>query len=159
MRIQLSRARGVMALVSALVAAGLGAPGCSDPGGGASGPPACLDAPAEATCSPAAYGLRSDGTIAPTFHDVYSNTLRPVCAQAGCHAGPSPQKGLAMDDEATAYANLVTGGRVTAGDLKCGKAFVRLESGGESWSMPPGNPLDEPTLCAIRHWIAAGAKP
>lgn len=124
--------------------------------------PACLAQAGTLNCSPL-YGVAANGDIAPTFDELWSRTLKPVCAQPGCHVAPNPQNGLALNDENTAYADLLgkssTGEpRVTPKDLRCGKFIVRLETAGEPWSMPPGNHLDEPVLCVIRHWIANGAQ-
>lgn len=125
------------------------------------GQPACLAQPGNLDCQ-AAYGL-VNGEIAPTFDELWTRTLKPTCGVAGCHSGPSPQNGLALDVEDTAYAGLTGPGtdgapRVKAGDTTCGQFMVRLETPGEPWSMPPGNHLDEPTLCVIRHWVKNGAK-
>lgn len=135
--------------------------GCGSQGGDPGGEPSCLSTPPNLDCN-AAYGL-VNGQIAPTFDDLWTRTLQPTCGVAGCHSGPNPQKGLALDVEDTAYTDLLgpssTGEpRVTPGDTSCGKFMVRLETAGQSWSMPPGNHLDESVLCVIRHWVANGAK-
>ena len=100
--------------------------------------------------------------IAPTFQEVFDNTLLPICGEVGCHSGANPQRGLKLDDIDAAYTTLLEKNaqgedRVIKGDLACGKVIVRLETAGESWSMPPDNHLTEPELCAIRHWIKNGA--
>jgi hypothetical protein len=143
--------------VALLAGAALG--GCA----GGSGPtePTCLAAPADVTCTSALYGLHG-GQIAPTFQEVFDNTIAKVCAASGCHSGASPQAGLKLDDIDTAYKALLATNaagerRVIPGDVKCGKVLVRLETAGETWSMPPGAHLDEQTLCSIRHWIKDGA--
>ena len=130
---------------------------------GGSGPsePACLAEAAAVSCTSALYGLHG-GQIAPTFQEVFDNTISKVCAASGCHSGRSPQAGLALDDiDAAHRALLATNAsgerRVIAGDVKCGKVIVRLETSGEPWSMPPGAHLDEQALCSIRHWIKNGA--
>ena len=127
--------------------------------------PLCLEKPADATCTNVIYGIHN-GQISPTFSEIFTNTLKPGCgSNASCHSGPNPQNGLSLDDEATAYANLMkknaagTNDRVKPGDLKCGELIVRLETPNESWSMPKGDHLPEGLLCVIRHWIADGAKP
>lgn len=135
-------------------------PSCGG-GGGDHPEPRCLSQPADAACTTVLYGLHN-GVIAPTFDDVFTNTLQPVCGASGCHSGQSPQRGLKLDDINAAYQTLLEKNaagedRVIPGDVQCGKVIVRLETAGEPWSMPPGHHLDEPTLCAIRHWIADGA--
>lgn len=124
--------------------------------------PLCLDQPGNLNCTPL-YGLMANGDIAPTFDELWTRTLKPTCAQLGCHVQPNPQNGLALDDENTAYADLMAKSstgvpRVTPKDLKCGRFIVRLETPDQPWSMPPGHHLDESTLCVIRHWIANGAQ-
>jgi hypothetical protein len=149
--------RGAALGVALCIAAVSAACGSSDDGS----EPACLAAAPSLDCK-AAYGL-VNGQIAPTFDDVWTRTLLPTCGISGCHAGPNPQNGLALDVEDTAYTDLMgassTGEpRVTPGNASCGKFMVRLETAGQSWSMPPGNHLDDATLCSIRHWVANGAK-
>jgi hypothetical protein len=151
------------ALAVAIALCPLSVLGCSGGGGDgtASNPPACLETAANLACAPA-YGLTASGDVAPTFDQLWSRTLRPTCGVSGCHAAPHPQNGFELDDQALAYDALLahsTAGtpRVTPGDVRCGAVIVRLEQGDEPWSMPPGQHLDEPTLCVIRHWIANGA--
>lgn len=126
--------------------------------------PPCLEAPADGDCTQVAYGMHN-GQIAPTFSEIFSRTLQPSCGTtASCHAAPG-QNGLALDDEATAYADLMaknaagTTSRVIPNDLKCGELVVRLETPNQTWSMPQGAHLPDNLLCVIRHWIANGAQP
>jgi len=136
--------------------------GCGSKSGDGGGEPSCLASPPNLDCK-ALYGL-VNGQIAPTFDELWIRTLQPTCgSNPSCHAGPNPQHGLALDVEDTAYKDLLgpssTGEpRVTPGDTSCGKFMVRLETPGQSWSMPPGSHLDESVLCVIRHWVANGAK-
>jgi hypothetical protein len=115
---------------------------------------------ADLDCEPL-YGRLPDGGIAPTFEQVFMRTFEPTCGISGCHALPNPRGGLRLDDADAAHASLLAAGngnaRVVPGDLRRGKFLVRLETHGESWSMPPGHPLDAPTLCTLRHWVANGA--
>lgn len=146
----------VFVLPSALAA--WGCSGGND--GGGTGEPDCLDQPAELDCN-ALYGLK-DGEIQPTFHDVWENTLSDTCAVAGCHNEAAAQGGMILEPEQRAYDMLLSKGsddrpRVIPNDVQCGKVIVRLETPGETWSMPPGSHLSEGELCAIRHWIDNGA--
>jgi len=127
--------------------------------------PLCLTQPADATCTDVAYGIHN-GTISPTFNEIFTRTLKPSCGSNGsCHAGPTAQNGLQLDDEATAYQDLMSGNaagttaRVIPNDVKCGELIVRLETPNETWTMPKGGHLPENLLCVIRHWIADGAQP
>jgi hypothetical protein len=142
-------------LVGAIGAFGPAACGSKDDG---DGQPACLSKPADATCTTALYGLQSNGQIDPSFQDVFDKTLSTACGVSGCHAAPNPQNGLELDQIDAAYKGLVTDGRVTPGDVECGNLIVRLETAGQTWSMPQGSHLDDETLCSIRHWIKNGAK-
>lgn len=127
--------------------------------------PLCLAQAADATCTEVAYGMHS-GAIAPTFNEIFTRTLQPSCgSNASCHAGANAQHGLHLDDEATAYRDLMaenaagTTARVIPNDVKCGELIVRLETPNEPWTMPKGDHLPENVLCVIRHWIADGAQP
>ena len=94
-----------------------------------------------------------------TFANVYARTLSQSCAIPGgsCHAAAGKAGGLDLEGEETAYNALVTDGRVVAGDTTCGDFGTRITTTG-SGRMPPGFTLREGELCAIRDWIAAGAK-
>jgi hypothetical protein len=116
-------------------------------------PAFCLDEPADATCTESLYGTN------PTFSDVFTRTLQPKCT--ACHSGADAQRGLAFDDEDSAYEALMGHGTtgallVTPGDTTCGELIYRLEIGGLE-GMPPGPSLSEQERCSIRHWIANGA--
>lgn len=124
--------------------------------------PECLDAPGPLQCEPL-YGLTPEGEVQPTFADMLKNTFKPTCgSNRACHQSDGAKGGLVLDDEATAHTALLDKGsdgrlRVRPGDLRCGKLIVRLETPDKAWSMPPGKPVDEATLCVIRHWINNGA--
>ncbi len=121
------------------------------------GEPTCLSTPANAACT--------DPLYPPTFENLFTETLFPTCSHSdlgGCHGGSNPEAGLKLDDIDTAYADLLATNaegqrRVIPGDVSCGKVIVRLESVGDPWSMPPGDHLDDQTLCAIVQWIKKGA--
>jgi hypothetical protein len=146
--------------VAALMAGlGIAFAACSSTDGG-DGEPTCLDTAGPLDCTPL-YGLQSDGSIAPTFEHLYTNTLAN-CAVSGCHSGASPTGGMQLGTIDEAFASLheksSTGKpRVTPGDTQCGKVIVRLETVGETYSMPPANHLKDSELCSIRHWIKNGA--
>ncbi len=151
-------ARDTFGLIAAVLVA---LPGCAGPKE-ADPEPLCLSKPADATCTDAAYGVH-DGKLQPTFSDVFENTIKGTCTNPGCHGSMNPQNGLVLDDEATAYTDLLaenaahTEARVIPGNVTCGELIVRLETANESWSMPQGGHLTDQELCAIRHWIADGA--
>jgi hypothetical protein len=133
---------------------GVLASACSSDNSTTTGEPTCL-AEAQSTDCTALY--------APTFDAVFANTLSGTCAARECHRAPNPTGNMALDEIETAYTNLLakssTGEpRITPGDVKCGKVIVRLETPGESYSMPPGRQLPATELCSIRQWIANGAK-
>lgn len=131
------------ALVGTIIAA------CGSDGSSDDSVPECLStAPAPCTT-----------LYAPTFDKVWKNTLSMTCAATGCHSGATPQAGMAFDKgQDEAYANLMSNGRVRAGDVRCGKATVRLHSQGKSYVMPPpGSNLPSGALCSISQWIANGA--
>jgi len=120
--------------------------------------PECLPQAADASCT--------DPLYKPTFENLFNNTLSQHCGVGGCHVSSDPPLGLALDQIDTAYQDLMAKDpnghvRVKGGDLKCGELIVRLESVNKPWSMPRTGSdahLDEPTLCAIRQWIAQGAQ-
>src|SRR5689334_23064401 len=90
------------------------------------------------------------------FDLIFDRILKPSCASAGvsCHGSSGGQGGLVFTDKADAYDRLLApkpgGARVKPGDAACSEIVVRLDSIGNSWSMPPMNPLDERERCTIR---------
>ena len=139
--------------VVAAALAGVVAAACSSDGS-SSDEPTCLPQAATTDCTP---------TYEPTFHNVWETTLKPICAANGCHSGSMPTGNMSLEDEAQAYTNLLMKSsngepRVTAGDVKCGKVVVRLNSKNEAYSMPPTMSLPANDLCSIMQWIAMGAK-
>lgn len=125
--------------------------GCSDDGADAERPQ-CIEL-AE-SCAP---------LYAPTFDELFARTLGPTCAQGGasCHGPAGAKGGLVLDEPDAAHAALTgaNGGepRAVAGDPACSEIVVRTHRSGESWSMPPGQPLSEAERCVIRLWIEQGA--
>lgn len=116
--------------------------GCDD------APPAtaCVD-PAVTDCAP---------LYEPTFSNVYQRTLSQSCAVGGaaCHGSDGAVSSLVLIDEDQAYDAVLA--HVTAGDAACSPLSTRLSGvGGDQ--MPPGTPLDDAAICAIRQWIADGA--
>lgn len=90
--------------------------------------------------------------------------LADSCATSGCHAASSAAGGL--DLESDAYAALVeapsTGEPslqlVTPGDPDASILLQKVEGTQTVGArMPPGTPLTDDTLAAIRTWIADGA--
>lgn len=121
--------------------------GCSDPAPVA---PACAPAPSE-TCVPA---------YEPTFSNVFTKTLLPSCGKSGvsCHA-EGAQGGYRFLEQGEAYRNLHDGNDVVAGNAPCSGLVTRLEATSGKVRMPPGRSLPEGEICAVRRWIAEGAKP
>jgi len=95
----------------------------------------------------------------PTYTNVFATTLGPSCAKSGasCHA-EGAQGGLSFLDASDAYESLFTRNAVVASGVTCSPLVARLESTDGKLRMPPGRALPEGEICAIRRWIAAGAK-
>jgi hypothetical protein len=112
--------------------------------------PTCPSLPVD--CSP---------QYTPDFDAVFSNTLATSCGVGGnsCHAGPTPQAGLGLEDSASAYQGLLDGGLVVPGDPACSPLVQRLRHEDPGFLMPPGMRLSDGEICAVRRWIEAGAKP
>lgn len=149
---QAARAALVIApLVITLVAA------CGDDtGGGAgmSGGGACLPA-LDLECTPA---------YPPTFDQIHTRHIAMTCGAGGtlCH-GPMGNKGnlvLDRDDADQAYEALLdpSRGLVIPGDPECSTLIKRVESEDPSVVMPVGMRLMPGQRCAIRKWVADGAK-
>ena len=142
-----------LAIVALVIGLGMAA-GCDTDSvdGPDAGEPTCVAGlESAATCSP---------LYAPNFEAVHANTLRKSCSIAGsaCHANAGAKGGLDLEDIDIAYEHLVgSSGRVLAGEPDCGVLIARLEAL-DARVMPPGSPLSEEARCAIRQWIAAGAK-
>jgi len=96
---------------------------------------------------------------APTWDHVLHNTLIPSCGTGNgvCHSSTGQRGGLVLDDPATAYANLVTRGYVTPGDVSCSELTERIFSTSAELLMPRGSRLNAPEACAVAQWVAAGA--
>lgn len=115
---------------------------------------ACTDAPpscttVDTTCQP---------LYAPTFDNVYTNTLKGKCGSTdgACHSATGRAGGMSFDTEANAYMALST--RVQAGNAACSLMIVRVTGIGQSYQMPPGDPLDnENERCSLIQWVQAGA--
>jgi hypothetical protein len=114
--------------------------------------PTCIELPSTA-CSP---------DYPPTFDRIFTETLRRNCAQTNsCHNQTGRQGGLSFEDAEESYA-LVLGqadgkARVIPNDAACSELVVRTHGIGKPWQMPPGTPLRQGELCAIRQWIGNGA--
>jgi len=94
----------------------------------------------------------------PTFANVYSRTLQNTCGsqRVSCHSEAGHQGGMSFDTEQGAYDALLAG-RATPGNAGCSKMIVRVTSVGESYQMPPGDPLSDPEQCALIKWVQNGA--
>ncbi len=112
--------------------------------------PRCTTPPPE-TCAP---------LYEPTYEQLFTRTLAPSCALSGgsCHAAEGRQGGLAFVDADESYDLLVSTGSVRAGDPSCSELMVRVLATDPFERMPPGRALDPGAQCAIRTWIANGAK-
>ena len=97
---------------------------------------------------------------APTFAEIHARTLARSCAIDGpsCHSAEGARGGLILETAEAAYAGLVESGRVQPGAPGCSELVARIDAVRASIVMPPGRPLSEPERCAIRLWIANGAK-
>ena len=99
-----------------------------------------------------------------TFDNVYNTTLVPKCGVAGsaCHAREGAAGGLIFADIDESYQQLTdqarSGALVDFDNLGCGALLARVGSQTASFVMPPGAPLDDAELCAIRQWVALGAE-
>lgn len=128
--------------------------------------PACGkkdDEPSSACLSE--LSLDCSPTYAPTFRAIFDNRLQVTCGAGGrsCHSSTGQQAGLVLDDFDAAYDSLLGQGeaaraRVIPGDPECSLLEQRLESRDPNFVMPVGSRLAAGELCAIRQWIAGGAK-
>lgn len=121
---------GVLALVVSIVVVG-----CDD---------ACLDEAPDLSCAP---------LYEPTFDNVYDVTIAQKCAVSGasCHGVAGNQGGLTLEGRDAAHAALSA-----ETDAQCAPLVVRTHTSDAGTQMPPGAPLSEAELCAIRQWVAAG---
>lgn len=134
--ITMRAAAGALGLVIALV-------GCSSPDEAGSG---CVDV--SLACQPI--------VSPPTFDALYKNVFSPMCASAGCH-GAGFSGGLDMRTVDSAFQGLSARSRPDA--VGCSTLVRRVEASESTFRMPLGpTPLSEPQRCAIRQWIANGAK-
>jgi hypothetical protein len=102
----------------------------------------CVEVPE--TCTP---------EFEPTFDALYTNTFTSCALAEACH-GSGSSNGLDLGPDAdSAWGALVEHDYVIPGEPGCGEVSVRLGDG----VMPPGAPLSEAELCAVRTWIAEGA--
>jgi hypothetical protein len=94
---------------------------------------------------------------APTWANLAATTIGPKCAAAGCHTTAAAKGGLVLDDPATAYAELIAGGYVVAGDVACSELTERVFATAADLRMPRGSRLPAAEACAVAQWVAAGA--
>lgn len=95
----------------------------------------------------------------PTFDALYANVLQPSCAAntGRCHGSANFTGGVDMRTADSTYAALAA--RVQPDAVGCSLLVKRVASTDTTFRMPPGpTPLSEPQQCAIRLWIANGAK-
>lgn len=110
-------------------------------------PPSCITV--ETACAP---------LYEPTFANVYAMTLQNTCGsqRSACHSAAGLAGGMSFEDASHAY-NALRAGRVEPGNPGCSKLIVRTDSTGESYQMPPGDPLSEAERCALIQWVQRGA--
>lgn len=111
-------------------------------------PPACKTV--DTACAPG---------YTPTFENVYANTIVPSCGtqNSACHSERGAAGNLSLHDEQTALQQLQM--RLTPGDASCSELVVRVDSPGEDYQMPPGDPLSPEERCAVLQWVQQGAMP
>jgi hypothetical protein len=114
-----------------------------------SSPPSCITV--DTSCAP---------LYAPSFDNIYTMTLRNTCGSVdvSCHSAAGMQGGMSFENQQRAY-DALRDGRVTPGDPGCSEMIVRTSSPGESYQMPPGDPLSAAERCALIQWVAGGALP
>jgi hypothetical protein len=96
----------------------------------------------------------------PTFENVHSITFSVKCALGGtsCHGDSGNKGGLSFSSDIdTSYDELMGSGRIDVNQPECSVLLTRLLADLPAEVMPPGNPLQEAELCAVKLWIAAGA--
>lgn len=108
--------------------------------------------------------------LTPTLSSIQTNVFNSFCALSGCHAGPSPEEGLSLED-GQSFSNLVGVAsseapgvnRVEAGDADSSYIINKLEGtqadvGGSGVQMPfDGASLSTETINVIKEWINSGA--
>ena len=95
-----------------------------------------------------------DGTAGDGDGDGDGDVFQGACS--GCHSGTSPAGGVALSDADTAYASLLAG-YVTANDPDDSMLMELLTSSDDDVRMPPGEPLSDAEVDAVRAWINNGA--
>ena len=96
----------------------------------------------------------------PTFENVHSITFSGKCSLGGtsCHGTSGNKGGVSFSSDLdTAHENLINGGRIDLVQPECSVLLQRMMSEISTRVMPPGSPLPDAELCAVRQWIAAGA--
>ena len=118
---------------------------------------ACLDA-LSLDCAPA---------YEPSYDAIFDNLLSKTCGSAStgnvCHFGSNTQTGLSLSDRGLSYDSLLglsgSRPRVMPGNPSCSLLVQRLESDDPMFRMPVGRAqLSLGERCAVRRWIADGAK-
>jgi Planctomycete cytochrome C len=99
----------------------------------------------------------------PTFTNVYNNSIKEGCGstRSNCHSASNQAGSLSFETQDVAYAALLdaTKRHVVPGDPGCSELIVRVDSPGEDYQMPPGDPLSAPARCALIQWVLQGANP
>jgi Planctomycete cytochrome C len=97
----------------------------------------------------------------PTFENVFDNRLGMTCGASttggSCHSEQGAMGGLVLQNADDAHDALL-GSAVLPGDPECSPLIRRIESDDPNFMMPPGNKLSAAERCAIRQWVAQGAK-
>ena len=95
----------------------------------------------------------------PIYENVYENTLKPTCGQAGvaCHAPEGAHGGFIISDIDSSYSLLIDGNWAKPKEPLESPIVHRMESADPERLMPPGQALSPAELCAIETWILQGA--
>ena len=110
--------------------------------------------------------LDCQAAFPPTYTDIYDNLFGETCGGpstgGSCHGPDGKKAGLVLSDRSNAYdylVGMVDGrARVVPSKPECSLIERRLESDDPGFVMPPGARLSVAERCAVRQWIAGGAK-
>jgi len=90
-----------------------------------------------------------------TWSYLHPAVIVPSCATSSCHSALVETAGIALDDRADSYAQLMDLQFVVPGDPA--SALIPLLEGDERPRMPPDAPLPQADIDLVRIWIEAGA--
>ena len=90
-----------------------------------------------------------------TWAYLHPAIVAPSCATSSCHSARVETAGVALDEAARAYDDLIERRFVVPGDPA--STLMSLLDGDERRRMPPDAPLPAADIELIRLWIEAGA--